>query len=72
MRLKFNDGSIRDLPDNPKLAARLIHISQQTGGADYRVEVDPDLPLKEQKEQADAIQFYVDWYRMQTDTGKKF
>jgi len=70
MRLKFNDGSVRELPFNPQLAARLIVLSQMHDEVDYRVELDPSLPLKEQKKQVAEVQHYVDHYRTMKQCGK--
>ena len=51
------------MPFNADMAARLIHKHQQTGGADFKVEINPDNPKDEQKKKLAEIQHYVDHYR---------
>jgi hypothetical protein len=71
MRLKFKNGDCRDLPFNPSLAARLIVLSQKQDEVDYRLELDPSLPLQEQKKRTEQIQHYVDHYRTMKRCGKE-
>ena len=71
MKLKFKDNTVRELPDNPKLAARLIYLSQQKGNSDYKLELDEKLPLKEKQKQLADIQHYVNQYRTLKRCGKE-
>ena len=72
MRLKFVDGSIRELPFNPELAARLIFRAQQRdNNVDYHVLLNPELSHSEKKRQTEQIQNYLDWYRMRKQCGKQ-
>lgn len=71
MKLKFNDGSYREIDFNPKLAARLIVLSQQHDDIDYRLELNPSLPLQEQKKQVAEIEHYVNHYRTMQRCGKE-
>ena len=70
MHLRFKDGSIRELDFNPKLAGRLIVLSQTHDEVDYRLELNPSRPMQEQKRQVDEIQHYVDHYRTLKRCGK--
>ena len=70
MQLRFKDNSVRELPFNAKLAARLIVLSQLHDEVDYRVELDPELSHAEKKRQLDEIQHYVDHYRTMKKCGK--
>ena len=70
MHLRFKDGSIRELDFNPKLAARLIVLSQTHDEVDYRLELNPSRPMQEQKRQVDEIQHLVDHYRKLKRYGK--
>ena len=65
MLFKFLDGTIKKVTYDPNMAARLIHRHQQDGVADFKVEIDPELPEKEQKKQLAEIQHYLDHYRNQ-------
>ena len=70
MRLKFSDGSVRELPFNAKLASRLIVLSQTHDDVDYRLELNPSRPMQEKKKQLADIQHYVDHYRIAQGCGK--
>jgi len=72
MRIKFNDGTVREMPFNAKLAARLIVLSQKHDEVDYRLELDPALPLQEKQKQLAEVQSYVDHFRIAERCGKKF
>ena len=72
MHLRFKDGSIRELDFNPKLAARLIVLSQKHDEVDYRLELEPALPLQEKQKQLAEVQSYVDHFRIAERCGKKF
>ena len=70
MFLKFDDGAVRELPFNAKLAARLIVLSQKHDDVDYRLELSPDLPIPEKKKQVADIQTEVDRLRIAERCGK--
>jgi hypothetical protein len=72
MRLKFKNNTVRELPFNAKLAARLIVLSQKHDEVDYRLELDPALPLQEKQKQLAEVQSYVDHFRIAERCGKKF
>ena len=71
MHLRFKDGSIRELDFNPKLAARLIVLSQTHDEVDYRLELNPSRPVQEQKKHVAEVQHYVDHYRTLKSCGKE-
>ena len=71
MRLKFNDGSVREMPFNAKLAARLIVLSQKHDEVDYRLELNPSKPVQEQKKQVAELQSWVNHYRTLKSCGKE-
>lgn len=56
MRLKFKDGTVRELSFNARLGARLIYLAQRRDAPDYRVELDPTLSPTEKKEQGAQLQ----------------
>jgi len=70
MRLKFNNGRVREMPFNAKLAARLIVLSQHNK-ADYKLELDPSRPMQEQKKQVAEVQSWVDHFRTLKRCGKE-
>jgi hypothetical protein len=71
MRLKFNDGSQRELPFNARLGARLIFLAQKRDNPDYRLELDLRLPLTEQEKQLSDIQREIDRLRLAERCGEK-
>lgn len=66
MRFVFDDGKIREVPYDPVTAARLIHQHQETGKADFKIQINPDLPKKEQEKRLREIQHYYDWYEQKS------
>ena len=72
MRLKFKNGDYRELEFNPQLAARLIVLSQKHDDVDYRLELDPSLPLQEKKKQLDEVESWVEHFRILKRCGKEF
>jgi hypothetical protein len=54
MIIKFKDGSVRQVPFNPELAARLIDKG-------HCIDHDPGTSPEQQKKETDAVQKFYDW-----------
>lgn len=63
MRFVFDNGEVREVPYDPKMAGRLIYLHQERGGADFKIQINPNDPKPVQEKKAREIEHYLEWHR---------